>query len=131
MEIMNIEARDQDLPYNDQMQGEEIVGQTSEDSNIIGGATTIGAQGVNEADNLVEESKQVQMFNNDPINFLPSQRIQEQYSPVLSKQPKMKEFGTSKYRPKRPEKWRNMDIEIANEALLRKMVQIVNVSFQF
>ena len=37
-------------------------------------------------------------------------------------------FGTQKYVPKRPEKWRNMDIEIANESLLKKMVQIVNVS---
>ena len=37
-------------------------------------------------------------------------------------------FGTQKYQPKRSEKWRNMDIEIANESLLKKMVQIVNVS---
>jgi hypothetical protein len=46
---------------------------------------------------------------------------------MIQKSPN-KEFGTSKYRPSRPEKWRNMDIEIANEALLKKMVQIVNVS---
>lgn len=33
-----------------------------------------------------------------------------------------------KYRPAKHEKWRNMDIEVANEALLKKMVSIVNVS---
>jgi hypothetical protein len=40
-------------------------------------------------------------------------------------------FGTQKYQPKRSEKWRNMDIEIANESLLKKMVQIVNRPNQY
>ena len=68
------------------------------------------------------------MFNNEPINFLPKQQVHEDYSPVIQQFNKKPEFGTSAYRPTRPEKWRNMDIEIANEALLKKMVQIVNVS---
>ena len=70
---MNIATSPQELPYNDdQVQGEEVVGAPSDDSFIKGGATTIGpTQGVNEeADNLLQDS-QVQMFNNEPINFLP------------------------------------------------------------
>ena len=34
-----------------------------------------------------------------------------------------------KYNPSKYEKLRNMDIEVANEALLRRMVSIVNVSY--
>lgn len=37
----------------------------------------------------------------------------------------------SKYVPTRNEKLRNIAIENANEALLRRMVQIVNVSYIF
>jgi hypothetical protein len=52
------------------------------------------------------------------------QKIQSMFTPKRA-------FGTKKYQPTRPEKMRNMDIEVANEALLRRMVTIVNVSNSF
>ena len=91
---MNIASSPQELPYNDQLQGEEVVGAPSDDSFIKGGATTIGPQPVNEeADNLLQDS-QVQMFNNEPINFLPKQQVHEDYSPVIQQSNKKPEFGT-------------------------------------
>lgn len=35
------------------------------------------------------------------------------------------------FKKTKQQRWRNMDIEQANESLLKKMVNIVNVSFQF
>ena len=54
-------------------------------------------------------------------------KIMQQKIQAIIQTPK-RTFGSKKYQPSRPEKWRNMDIEVANEALLRRMVTIVNVS---
>jgi hypothetical protein len=79
----------EEMPYNDQVQGEEQVTPLTDESYIKGGATTIGdQQHTSAADNLVKSStdeKDGEVFNEPPGLMPPAD-----FSPDISKQTKKK-----------------------------------------